>query len=69
MFFRIVSVAFAQRRKKLINALSPENFLSLGRERLLEILMQSDISPDCRAETVSVKQFARLASLASRGRE
>lgn len=64
MFFKIVNAAFAQRRKKLINALSSGNFLQFGREHLVEVLDKSDISPDARAETVSVKQFVRLASLA-----
>jgi 16S rRNA (adenine1518-N6/adenine1519-N6)-dimethyltransferase len=58
-FFQVVvRASFAQRRKKLINSL-----LSRGRwskERILEALVVAGISPDVRAETLSVESFAAL---------
>jgi 16S rRNA (adenine1518-N6/adenine1519-N6)-dimethyltransferase len=58
-FFQVVvRAAFSQRRKKLINSL-----MSQGRwpkERILEALDDSGISPDVRAETLSVQAFALL---------
>jgi 16S rRNA (adenine1518-N6/adenine1519-N6)-dimethyltransferase len=59
-FFQVVvRASFSQRRKKLINSL-----MSQGRwpkERILQALESAGISPDVRAETLSVEAFARLA--------
>jgi 16S rRNA (adenine1518-N6/adenine1519-N6)-dimethyltransferase len=58
-FFQVVvRASFAQRRKKLINSL-----LSQGRwpkEQILGALVVAGISPDVRAETLSVEGFASL---------
>jgi len=58
-FFQIVvRAAFSQRRKKL-----PNSLMSQGRwtkERVLEALAKAGISPDVRAETLSVETFAAL---------
>ncbi|MBI2895231.1 MAG: ribosomal RNA small subunit methyltransferase A [Deltaproteobacteria bacterium] len=54
---RIVRAAFAQRRKKLRNALR-----SLAPQELVEAsLTRAGIDPSRRAETLSVEDFARLA--------
>jgi 16S rRNA (adenine1518-N6/adenine1519-N6)-dimethyltransferase len=58
-FFQVVvRAAFSQRRKKLINSL-----MSQGRwtkDQILRALEVAGISPDVRAETLSVEAFARL---------
>jgi 16S rRNA (adenine1518-N6/adenine1519-N6)-dimethyltransferase len=58
-FFQVVvRAAFSQRRKKL-----PNSLMSQGRwtkERVLEALAKAGISPDVRAETLSVEAFAAL---------
>lgn len=60
-FFQVVvRAAFSQRRKKLINSL-----MSQGRwtkERVLQALAAAEISPEVRAETLSVEAFARLTA-------
>lgn len=66
-FFRIVNAAFGQRRKKLINALAAaKDPLVPEKVRLRELLDQSEIPPDARAETVSLESFVRLARLVAR---
>ena len=52
---RLTAAAFGQRRKMLRGALRP-----LGGEALLK---EADIAPDRRAETLSIKEFDRLAHL------
>ena len=58
-FFQVVvRASFSQRRKKLINSL-----MSQGRwpkEKVLQALEAAGISPDVRAETLSVEAFAQL---------
>lgn len=59
-FFEVVvRSAFSQRRKKVLNSL-----LSCGRwnrENLVEALTKAAISPDVRAEQISIPEFASLA--------
>jgi len=58
-FFQVVvRAAFSQRRKKLLNSLMSQGRWS--KERILEALASAGISPDVRAETLSVEAFAAL---------
>jgi 16S rRNA (adenine1518-N6/adenine1519-N6)-dimethyltransferase len=58
-FFQVVvRAAFSQRRKKLLNSLMSQGRWS--KERILEALATAGISPDVRAETLSVESFAAL---------
>ncbi|MBR0062292.1 MAG: 16S rRNA (adenine(1518)-N(6)/adenine(1519)-N(6))-dimethyltransferase, partial [Selenomonadaceae bacterium] len=52
-FFKVVRTAFAQRRKTLLNSLA-----CFGREKLLA----SGIDVKRRAETLSLEEFAALAT-------
>ncbi len=64
LFFEIVRAAFGQRRKKVINALAGcEGSLFADKDQILSLLRQSGISPDARAETISIDNFIRLAQL------
>jgi 16S rRNA (adenine1518-N6/adenine1519-N6)-dimethyltransferase len=64
VFFGIVRAAFGQRRKKIINALAASGKVPFtDKNQLLELLHQSDIAPDARAEVVSLEHFIRLANL------
>ncbi len=58
-FERVVRSAFAQRRKKLINSIVSRGIWS--KEVALEALNRAGISPDVRAEQLSIEQFAALA--------
>ncbi|MBI5117362.1 ribosomal RNA small subunit methyltransferase A [Candidatus Poribacteria bacterium] len=68
VFFEIVNAAFAQRRKKVINALA-RTFPSLPDKEVLEqVLRTSGISPDSRAEVIPIEGFIRLTLLIAEGR-
>lgn len=62
IFFEIINAAFGQRRKKLVNALtSAKHPMFRDRQWVAQLLHESKISPDCRAETVSPEDYVRLA--------
>ncbi len=57
VFGRVVATAFGQRRKTLRNALAP---LATAEE-----IVQAQVDPQARAETLSVDDFARLTAVLS----
>ena len=58
-FFRVVKGAFGQRRKTLVNALQGAGF---ARQALLAACDKAQIEPMRRGETLSIEEFAALAS-------
>lgn len=58
LFFKVVSVAFAMRRKTLVNNLL--NVFPLSREQALEALNASGLSATVRGEELDIKQMAAL---------
>lgn len=57
-FFRkVVKAAFTQRRKTLKNSLHAAGFSA---EEISSALLQSDISPGCRGETLTLQNFSDL---------
>ena len=61
---RIITCAFAMRRKTLVNNLM--SGLSLSREAALKIIESIGVDTRVRGETLSVEQFVRLAEAYSR---
>ena len=61
MFFRVVRVAFAQRRKTLPNALA-SGFPERTKDELTELIVSCGHKPTVRGETLSIPQFAELAN-------
>lgn len=61
-FFKVIKSSFAQRRKTLLNNLSSQFFSKETKHRLTDVLNQAGIDPSCRAETLSLEQFARLSN-------
>jgi 16S rRNA (adenine1518-N6/adenine1519-N6)-dimethyltransferase len=61
LFFRLVRAAFAHRRKTLINALRQARWDSCSREEIGVALERASIDPSRRGETLSVREFQRLA--------
>ena len=59
-FIRVVRGAFGQRRKTLANSLAGAGF---QREKILQALAAAGISAERRAETLSIEEFAKLASV------
>lgn len=61
LFFGIVKDAFGKRRKTLLNSLS-SGLLQLNKEMVNQALINADIDPKRRAETLSIEEFASLAN-------
>jgi 16S rRNA (adenine1518-N6/adenine1519-N6)-dimethyltransferase len=59
---RIVNAAFGQRRKTLRNSLSAGMINGLSRERISDLLSQSGINPETRAERLTIEDFVRLTN-------
>ncbi len=55
--FKIIRTAFSQRRKKLVNPLSALNF---NKTEILNAFSRCGISPDARAEELTLEDFIRL---------
>ncbi|HET7658651.1 MAG TPA: 16S rRNA (adenine(1518)-N(6)/adenine(1519)-N(6))-dimethyltransferase RsmA, partial [Bacillales bacterium] len=60
-FFKVVRSAFRQRRKTLFNNLTHNLFPNVNKEEIRETLIQGDIDPKRRAETLSIEEFAHLS--------
>ncbi len=58
LFFKIVKAGFSQPRKQLINNLSKE--LNLEKEKVQNWLLENNIQPTQRAETLSVDDWIKL---------
>ena len=57
-FFRIVKAGFAARRKKILKALSAN--LALSKEQTIEILTQAKVSPDARAQELTIENWLEI---------
>jgi 16S rRNA (adenine1518-N6/adenine1519-N6)-dimethyltransferase len=57
-FFRVVQAGFSQKRKQLVNTLA--SGLSLPKDTARHILKAAGVSPDRRAETLSLAEWASL---------
>jgi len=60
IFFKTVRASFSHRRKMLSNSLLKKG-LDLNKEKLLSIFNLSGIDPKCRAEDLTMQDFAALA--------
>lgn len=58
VFFRLIKAGFSQKRKTLANSLS--GGLRLPRESAISLLEQSGISPQARAQTLSLEEWHQL---------
>jgi 16S rRNA (adenine1518-N6/adenine1519-N6)-dimethyltransferase len=59
--FALVDAAFAQRRKTLRAALAG---WAGGRDRAQEIIVAAGVDPGARGESLTMEQFARIATAA-----
>ncbi len=59
-FFRVVKAAFLQRRKTLANSLS--SGLSMPKPAVNELLKNTEIKLNARAEEMTMEQFARITN-------
>ncbi len=58
LFFRLIKVAFAGKRKQIHNTLA--NGLYLSKEKVLELLKKSKINPKARPQDLSIAQWITL---------
>lgn len=61
LFFKIISAAFEQRRKTLINAIS--SGLNLNKGKIGEIVKEITGNENIRGEALDVKQFSHISNL------
>ncbi|MFH1452537.1 MAG: 16S rRNA (adenine(1518)-N(6)/adenine(1519)-N(6))-dimethyltransferase RsmA [Armatimonadota bacterium] len=57
--FKIIRASFSQRRKKIINSLANSG-IAESKEKLLDIFKKAGISPDARAENLSMEDYVKL---------
>lgn len=57
-FFRIIKASFTARRKKILKALSAN--LALSKEQTIEILTQAKVSPDARAQELTIEDWLEI---------
>ena len=50
-----------QRRKNILNSLSSDKSLDLDKEKLMQILETLEISPNSRAENLSLDDYIRIS--------
>ena len=60
--FKVIKLAFTQRRKTLLNALKNNGILS-SKEQGIEIFTKLGLLENVRAENLSIEQFAKLSEL------
>lgn len=59
---KIIKAAFSQRRKTLLNTLTSNGDLGLGKEEIKNILDESGIGASTRGETLSLEDYAMLSN-------
>ncbi len=59
-FRKVVQASFQLRRKKLKNSLAASGIFK-GEQHIVEVLAAAQISPDIRAERLTLEEFARIA--------
>jgi len=64
LFFRILKVVFAGKRKQIHNTLA--NGFKLGREQLEKILIEAKISPQARPQELAIEDWINLSAVIHR---
>lgn len=60
-FFKIIKLAFMQRRKTLVNALSNSDLFE-NKQQIEKILQELDIDVKTRGEALTIEQYAQIAN-------
>ncbi len=69
LYFRLVKLAFGQRRKTLVNALQNQTQIFRDKKEIVDILEEIGLGPKVRGEELTIKQFEALTKgIESRGR-
>lgn len=59
--FKVIRQAFNQRRKTILSSLSHKKALGLDKKDMETLLQNINIDKSCRAETLALEEFARIA--------
>lgn len=62
LFFEIVKASFAMKRKTLLNSLGSAGIHGINKEKLAKILDDLEIDLNCRAERLSLENFAAITN-------
>ena len=62
VFFELVHKAFAQRRKKMTNSLSSNNFNNMSKQEIEELFTKCELSLTTRAEELETIDFVNIAN-------
>ena len=60
-FFKLIKIAFMQRRKTLLNAISNSN-IGISKENMENILQELEIDSKIRGEALTIEQFADISN-------
>ena len=60
ILFKLIHMAFAQRRKKMINSLESNKFLGMSKDSLVDILNSLEINVNARAEELSLEDYIKI---------
>lgn len=61
MFFKVVKAAFSQRRKTVLNCLA--SGFAMDKPKVNELLLKAKVTPNSRAEQLSMQDFAAISNL------
>ena len=61
--FRVIRVAFSQRRKTLVNCLTSDSGLDLNRNEVADYLNRMGLRSDIRGEKLTLSQYAELSDI------
>jgi len=62
IFKELVHKAFANRRKKLSNSLTMNNFMNLDKEQISQLLKNCNIGDNARAEELEIEKYIELTN-------
>ena len=62
VFFELVHKAFAQRRKKMTNSLSSNNFNNMSKQEIEDLFTKCELSLTTRAEELETTDFVNIAN-------
>lgn len=62
IFKELVHKAFANRRKKLLNSLTMNNFMNLDKEQIVKLLKSCNIGDNARAEELEIEKYIELTN-------
>ena len=57
-FFKLIKLAFSQRRKTLVNALTTEEYT---KQKIKQVLNELKINTKVRGEALTMEQFAEIS--------